>query len=333
MRAIVPDGSAEPSVPAVCLVGCGAIGATHARNLRGRARLSFCSGKAENARRFQHQYGGERVYDGYDEVLADAAVDGVVLATPPQLHCEQVVAALGAGKGVLVEKPMCVSPEEVATIAAAAAGGRGPALMVAENYYYRATHAYVKEQLAMESLGPLLGLSVRKLSQQNATGWKSGYGALLEGGVHMVAMISDLVGQAPEKVTAEFPGADNAEPERHSRTRLEYADGMVAQLEYSWSTPTLARGIFQHSCVYGERGRLVFETNGLYAWINTAVTPRQLFLPLGQDLLGYREMMMDFLACLRDPERRPYSDLARARRELEIVFRAYEGLSREGRRA
>lgn len=322
------DRTAGPeSLPAVCLVGCGAIGAIHARNLRGHARVSFCSGHADNARRFQHQYGGERAYDSYDEVLVDPAVDGVVLATPPQLHCDQVVAALQAGKGVLVEKPMCVSPEEVAAVAEAAAGSRGQALMVAENYYYRATHDYVKEQLAMESLGPLFGLSVNKLSQQSTTGWKSGYGALLEGGVHMVAMISDLVGQAPETVTAEFPGADPAEPERHSRTRLEYADGIVAQLEYSWSTPTLARGIFQHSYVYGERGRLVFETNGLYAWINTAVMPRQLFLPLGQDLLGYREMMMDFLACLQDPERCPYSDLARARRELDIVFRAYECLS------
>ena len=107
------DRTAEPeSLPAVCLVGCGAIGAIHARNLRGHARVSFCSGLADNARRFQHQYGGERAYDSYDEVLVDPAVDGVVLATPPQLHCDQVVAALQAGKGVLVEKPMCVSPEE-----------------------------------------------------------------------------------------------------------------------------------------------------------------------------------------------------------------------------
>ena len=307
----------------VCLVGCGSIGRTHARNLRGRTRLSFCSGTAANARAFQLQFKGERVYPGYADVLDDPTVDAVVLATPPALHKDQVVAALQAGKGVLVEKPMCLNVSELDAICRAAADHPGPVLMVAENYYYRATLHYIKERLAEQSLGPLRAVSVKKLSEQTTEGWKSECGALLEGGVHMVALISDIIGAEPEKVTAEFPRVDPSGPERYSRTRLEYAGGIVAQLEYSWSTPSLTSGIFQHSYVHGEAGRIVFETNGLYAWINTAVTPRQLFLPLGRDILGYREMVRDFLRCLDNPEQRPYSDLTKARRDLSIVFAAY----------
>ena len=41
------------------------------------------------------------------------------------------------------------------------------------------------------------------------------------------------------------------------------------------------------------------------------------------DLMGYGAMTEDFLACLRDRRRRPHSDLARARRALAIVLRAY----------
>ena len=318
-----------PELPHICLVGCGSIGSTHARNLRGRARLSFCSGNPDNARRFQERFNGDRVYESYHDVLNDAAVEGVVLATPPALHQEQVVAALQAGKGVLVEKPMCVSAEQLEAIAAAADDHPEPVLMVAENYYYRATHNYIKEQLAAESIGPLKSVSVKKLSEQRTTGWKSQYGALLEGGVHMVAMISDVVGQAPDDVRSEFPGYQPSGPERHSRTRMEYPGGVVAYLEYSWSTPSLTKGIFQHSYIHGEGGRILFESNGLYAWVNTALTPRQLFLPLGQDARGYRDMVLDFLRCLNSPGERPYSDLAKAQRELGIVFRAYETLDRQ----
>ena len=43
--------------------------------------------------------------------------------------------------------------------------------------------------------------------------------------------------------------------------------------------------------------------------------------------MGYGGMIRDFLGCLQEPGRQPYSELARARRDLAIVFAAYEGLA------
>jgi len=67
---------------------------------------------------------GCRAYGGWDEMLADPAVELVVIALPHHLHRDAAVAAAAAGKHVLVEKPMAVTVAEAdAMIEAAAAAG------------------------------------------------------------------------------------------------------------------------------------------------------------------------------------------------------------------
>jgi predicted dehydrogenase len=60
-----------------------------------------------------------RAYTGYDEMLADPAVDAVIVAVADQFHVPAALQALAAGKHVLVEKPMGVSTEECAELARA----------------------------------------------------------------------------------------------------------------------------------------------------------------------------------------------------------------------
>jgi hypothetical protein len=107
--------------------------------------------------------------------------------------------------------------------------------------------------------------------------------------------------------------------ERHSVVRMVYADGVVAELQYSWQTPSITKGIFQHSYLEGDEGRITFESNGLY------ILPRLVFPGL-KDLMGYEAMTADFMACLRNRSLQPYSDFVRAKRDLGIVFDAYRDL-------
>jgi predicted dehydrogenase/threonine dehydrogenase-like Zn-dependent dehydrogenase len=58
----------------------------------------------------------------YDAILADPEVGGVILCTRHHLHAEQVLAALRAGKHVLVEKPLCLTLDDLAAVAAVAGG-------------------------------------------------------------------------------------------------------------------------------------------------------------------------------------------------------------------
>ncbi|MCC7261967.1 MAG: Gfo/Idh/MocA family oxidoreductase [Candidatus Latescibacteria bacterium] len=302
------------------IVGCGRIGRLHARNLKGRAHLYFCSRSRSSAEGFQQEFGGSGAVGAFEDLLALPQLDAVVLASPPQFHAQQVIAALQAGKAVLAEKPLCLDPEELAAIAQVLPGR--PFLMVAENYYYKPSLALCRELIGAGAIGQLRSATVKKLTRQTPVGWKDQHGALLEGGIHFVALINALFDAAPVSVEAEFPGRQAGQPERHSLTRLTYAEGRTATLHYAWNQPSLTKGLFQHSQLRGTAGRIFFESNGLYAWLS-AGNRNKLYFPGFGDLMGYRAMTADFLACLEDKARQPLSDFARARRDLEVVFAAY----------
>lgn len=306
----------------VCLVGCGTIGRQHAKTLVGKVELSFHSRTLASAQALSRQCGGGQVFAAYSEVL-DSAVDAVLLSSPPDVHCRQVVSALAAGKGVLVEKPLCATEDDLAAIAAAAQPNA--LMMIAENYYYKPSLKLLKQIIEQGFIGQVQQATLGKCFTQQATGWKSGYGALLEGGIHFVAFGADLFAAAPQQVTAEFPGHRSGEPERHSIVRVEYASGAELVLHYAWDAFSLAKGTFQHARILGSEGRIVFECNGLYVLLRGR--RKRLYFPGVGDLMGYEGMMRDFLQCLQEPGRQPYSDLARAQRDLGIVFTAYKGLS------
>ena len=304
--------------PRICMLGCGTIGAVHAKNLRWRAELYFCSRSRVSAHRFNVKFKGRGIFDDLEAML-ESDVDAVVIASPPEHHKDQIVASLQAGKAVLVEKPMCTSPEEVAAIERTLEDLENPLLMVAENYYYKPSLAYLKHQIASGEIGQMRTVFVKKLTRQNALGWKSAHGALLEGGIHFVALISDLFGVSPEQVEAIFPDHQVGKAERHSIVRMVYTGGVVAELQYSWQTPSVTKGIFQHSYLDGDEGRITFESNGIY------ILPRLVFPGL-KDLMGYEAMTADFMACLRNRLLQPYSNFARAKRDLDVVFAAYDDL-------
>jgi predicted dehydrogenase len=308
----------------VCIVGCGGIARVHAKNLLGAVELSFVSRRRESAEVFSREFGGGRIYEGYEQVLA-SDVDGVVLCTPPDAHAEQVVAALAAAKGVMVEKPMCVSAEEVAVIAAAIAAQPDAPLVVAENYYYKPSLKLIRSLVEQGFVGDVQEVRVRKCFSQAAAGWKSRYGALLEGGIHFVALISAIMEAEPERVEAEFPAYKAGEPERHSITRMHYRAGARAELHYAWNSFSPTKGVFQHSRVVGDQGKITFESNGIYLRIASPAQTK-IYFPGFADMMGYGEMTRDFINCLEEKGRRPHSGFAEAARDLDIVFSAYKGL-------
>ncbi|MFE6488213.1 Gfo/Idh/MocA family protein, partial [Streptomyces sp. NPDC057757] len=61
-----------------------------------------------------------RVFDHWDQLLAQPGLDAVIVATPPDSHLAATVAALTAGKHVLCEKPLARGSEEAALMEAAA---------------------------------------------------------------------------------------------------------------------------------------------------------------------------------------------------------------------
>ena len=314
------------------LTGCGTIGALHAGQLSKRGvDLRFHNRSPSTADEFVKRFGGAAVRT-YDELLEQC--DAVVIASPPEHHMDAVLVALAAGRDVLVEKPLCVTAAELQRVDEAEATSGG-FVMIAENYYYKPSTLLLRETLIWGGVGAVERIRLGKRSQQVAQGWKAAHGALLEGGIHFVALAGDLIDAAisphsdtptvvsPSQVTARFPTYDSG-PERQSIVSIGHA-GIEVELHYAWDVPSVLKGTLQHCRIDGIDGRIVFECNGIYVDIR-GPGRRGLSFPGFRDLMGYGAMTEDFLACVRRESSTPYSDIPRARRDLQIVWRAYEDL-------
>lgn len=109
-------------------VGIGFIGTGFARKVQipafqrceGVEIVSVASQKIENARATADEFRAEHFTSDWRETVAHPNVDLVCITTPPDLHCEQTLAAIAHGKHVLCEKPMAMNVAEAEKMAAAA---------------------------------------------------------------------------------------------------------------------------------------------------------------------------------------------------------------------
>ena len=121
----------------VALVGVGRWGRRLLPELCSRFDVRLCCTRGENegAAWLRECFPSIPRTTDFDEVLADGAVEAVVVATPVETHARFAAAALEAGKHVFVEKPMTTSVEE-ATALARLAGRSGRVLFVGHVYLY-----------------------------------------------------------------------------------------------------------------------------------------------------------------------------------------------------
>jgi predicted dehydrogenase len=99
------------------ILGCGPISQfAHLESVQKGRNVTLhavCDADSELAQRFGGFYDAERVYNDYDQMLADPDVDAVVIATSDAFHVPAAIRALSAGKHVFCEKPIGLSVEEV----------------------------------------------------------------------------------------------------------------------------------------------------------------------------------------------------------------------------
>jgi len=107
------------------VLGCGPIAqaghfesVTKARNTN---LYAICDVARDLVERFAVTHGATRAYTDYDTMLADPALDAVIIATADAFHVPAALQALAAGKHVLCEKPLGVTAEEVEELGSAVA--------------------------------------------------------------------------------------------------------------------------------------------------------------------------------------------------------------------
>lgn len=310
----------------LAFIGCGQVTRTHSRTLSGlglgsQVRCFYASRDPAAAASFARHYGAAGWFGSYDAALEDERIDTVLVATPPDSHLELTLRALDHGRNVIVEKPAFPGVSDFATVRAAAARS-GRRVLVAENYCYKPLARCLRDVVASGSLGEIRFLHLNAVKYRQPGGWRgdpdiAGCGALFEGGVHWVDLLANL-GLRVEAVHGFRPG-DWRGPERSMLLVAEFEEGAVGTLAHSWEIPSSLRGL-RLSHIYGTRGSVRFESNGLFVLV-TGAKPRLIFPGL-RDISGYQAMFHDFFTALRTGSE-PLMSLARAQRGLELVEAAY----------
>ena len=163
-----------------------------------------------------------RYYSQLGDMLAEAALEGVYIATPNHLHAEQAVACLEAGVGVLLEKPMAPTAREAERIAEAAER-TGTAYATAFDQRHHPAHRCIAELIAEGRIGILTQVRLDYAcwlpddwSPDAATGgapapdnWRidrarAGGGAVIDLAPHGLDLVEALTGQRITTLTGMY---------------------------------------------------------------------------------------------------------------------------------
>ncbi|ERG64715.1 hypothetical protein L332_09675 [Agrococcus pavilionensis RW1] len=142
----------------VAVVGAGYWGPNLARNFRASPDwdlAAICDLDVERARSVAETVGGTPVTSDVPALLRDPAIDAIAVATPARTHHPVVLAALEAGKHVMVEKPIADTRERGLEMAAAARS-RGLVLMADHTYCYTPAVLKIRELIEGGVLGDIL---------------------------------------------------------------------------------------------------------------------------------------------------------------------------------
>jgi predicted dehydrogenase len=284
------------------LVGAGLFGERHAQAYSRHHQVDFawvCDLDEARARRIAETYGARRWTTRLDEVLADAGVAAVSVATPDPAHRSVAVACAEAGKHMLIEKPLATSVADAEAIVAAVERA-GVKVMV--DFHNRVNPPFVaaREALARGDLGSpsyvYARLSNTVAVPQDMLRWSGASSALWFLGSHMVDIVGWILGDVPVRAYAVagegvLKARGIAAPDFHVAT-VEFAKGTAAVFEHAWILPRTANTVKDLKLeILGSEGALYVDGSHnrvleLYTPVKGAF-PDMLVPPFGPHMTGF----------------------------------------------
>ena len=247
----------------VALFGSGYVQEFHARAVHEHPNaelVAVANWREPSAVSLADRYGVERVTTDWNEIVAAPDVDAAIVATPNALHAPQAVALLGAGKHVLVEKPMATSVAECDEMIEAA-NASGAFLMVAHCWRFRDEVRAMRQRIASGELGEVVktrGYGAH--ARWGPQGWfvdpaLAGGGALVDMGVHAIDTARFLLGDPdPARVCAAIGRRYGThEVDDDGILLITWSNGTNSIVESGWWQPHVG-GLEADTEVYGTKG-------------------------------------------------------------------------------
>jgi predicted dehydrogenase len=296
------------------------------------------------------EFGVEKWTLDYCEILADPAVDAVVIATPPYLHAEQLSAALTAGKHVLLEKPLAESMESVEKMVAAVEQAPAQIVLEASCRHTRLTRKFqfIKAIIDSGKLGTIYHIHHNHLFRTTYIEWNpsgawamdkklAGGGPFIDKGVYDLSFHLGLLDDRPQLESLKSFSRNDlrdmsklvafSDVEQHGAAWMQFDTGLTYYYESGAGvhaeTPNETR-------IYSTQGGLRFQypnwdSNEVEFFYTENGEPREEILTM--DTTGAPDdslaLTTHFLDCL-DGKDEPRMTVQRAAKHMEILFRILE---------
>ena len=212
--------------------------------------------RREAREQFKRDFNGQ-AFESAEELCASPDVDVVYIATPPELHREQVEMAARNKKHVVVEKPMAPTLEDCAAMIETC-DRHGVKLLAGHTHSFDAPIRKMRDIVVSGELGKLVMINSWNFNEFNPRPWptaelKASYGPILNQGPHHVDIARQIAGGMVRSVRAQKIWDGMRGVEGGYLAFLEFENGVPASLVYD------ARGYFDVSELYwwvGEGGAM-----------------------------------------------------------------------------
>lgn len=238
----------------VAVVGCGAWGRNLVRTFHTlpSSRLVGVADLDEGRlAQMRAQFPGIRGTTDFASLLADPAVEAVVVGASAAAHHALALQSIAAGKHTYVEKPLALSAAHAREMVVAAEE-RGVRLMVGHLLLYHPAVLYLKRLLDAGELGDVLYVYSQRLNLGTV---RRDENALWSFAPHDVAVVNFLMGALPESVSARGQAYLRKGVEDVVFAVLRYPGGRIAQVHVSWLDPHKVR----RTTLVGSRKMAVFD--------------------------------------------------------------------------
>ena len=226
----------KDNVVGVGVIGAGMIGGVHAENLARRtigARVAAVTdidrGRAESVAAAC----GARVALDAGELIADPAVDAVLIASPDHTHADLTIACLEAGKPVLCEKPLATTVADAERVLRAEMASGRRLTQVGFMRVYDRAHREVYDVLRAGEIGAALSFRGRHFNP--GSGIKTIETAIVNSLIHDIHSARWLMGAEIMQVYVQWVPArlDQPRSARYATVQLRFSGGAIGTLEWS----------------------------------------------------------------------------------------------------
>ena len=212
---------------------------------------AICDVSSERLLAATRAYPDARLERDWHGIVGDPQIDAIVIATPAALHFEPACAALGAGKHVLVEKPIAQAVHEVLALIDMAER-KNLVLMTDHTYVYSPAMRAIRKLVTSGALG-----SVRRFNsvRTNVGTARHDVDVLWDLAAHDLSIIDFLFAAPPQAVCATGLSCQSGERQSRAAMCVYFPDALVARIRVDWAGPAKIRRIE----IAGSNETLIFD--------------------------------------------------------------------------